>query len=106
MSIDRPMKINQPNNPSVSGPGHSAAAKPIQDPERSRGPAGALFSSDHVQLSNLSAHLSASSSDSPQRAAHLSSLAASVANGTYHVDASVVSGNIINDSLRFAAAGR
>lgn len=69
-----------------------------------RGKAEKPVSSDHVQLTNLSAYLAAAQSDSPVRLGKLSQLGKSVASGGYHVDAGLVSHSIIEDSLRAVRA--
>jgi len=72
----------------------------VDDGRRLRGPAGQAFSSDQVQLSNLSANLS---TNSPGLAAKLAHLTAAVGGGTYHVDAQAVSASILNETLRFSS---
>src|SRR5258708_4908348 len=68
-----------------------------------RGPAGQTFESDQIQLSALSAHLSAAQGNSRAQLEKLSHLSASVGNGAYRVDALEVSGSVIADHLRSSA---
>jgi len=96
------MKVNQPNTTPASGLTQPPASKPVKDNRQASGAAGA---SDHVQLSNLSAHLTASFSGSPSKMNRMSVLTAAVSGGSYHVDAAVVSHSIIQDTLRFTAVG-
>jgi anti-sigma28 factor (negative regulator of flagellin synthesis) len=69
-----------------------------------RGTAEKPVSSDHVQLTNLSAYLAAAQSDSPARLGRLFQLHQAVSSGGYHVDAGLVSHSIIEDSLRAVRA--
>ncbi len=55
-------------------------------------------------LSGLGAHLSAALSDSPAQLRRLTQLAAALSAGRYHVDSSMVSASIIEESLRFSRA--
>jgi flagellar biosynthesis anti-sigma factor FlgM len=55
---------------------------------------------DQVSLSNLSSALSAKQSESPQHAAKLAQLSASVASGSYQVDSQALSSKIISASTR------
>ena len=71
---------------------------------RARGAAEQTPASDQVQITNLSAYLAAAQSDSPARLGKLSQLTVAVSSGGYHVDASVVSNSIIEDSLRAIGA--
>ena len=52
-------------------------------------------STDEVQLSNLSEQIRAQNSNSPERAAHLEKLSAAIDAGTYRVDSTEISRNIM-----------
>ena len=95
------MKISDPHGIAVSGLGQSSAMVPANASGRSAPAARQSSASDQVQLSNLSEHLSAAVADSAGRMKKLSSLAAAVLSGGYHVDAGAVSESIIRYSLQF-----
>jgi len=97
------MRISDPSSSAISSTGRAGGIGPVVDGKRLRGPSGQPFSSDEVQLSHLSANLTAAQSDSPAWTGKLSHLTAAVAGGSYHVDAHEVSASIINDSLRIGA---
>ena len=59
---------------------------------------------DRVQLSNLSANLTATLGDSAAHFTKLSSLGAAVLSGRYQVDAGAVSDSIIRHSLQVGGA--
>lgn len=59
---------------------------------------------DRVQLMALSSYLAAALSGSPAHAAKLAGLASEVSNGQYHVDASAVSGSIIQHRVEFGGS--
>ena len=98
------IKINNPSGTSLTGVGQSGGAGRISS---ERGPAGGTFepfTSDRVQLSNLSAHLAAARGDSKEHIAKLSALTTGFYQGHYQVDANVVSDSIIGHSLQFGGA--
>jgi len=66
--------------------------------QRPANPAGG--GSDRVSLSNFSAALTASDSNSPQQVARLAGISAASANGSYHIDAPAVSASIVNGHFR------
>jgi anti-sigma28 factor (negative regulator of flagellin synthesis) len=59
---------------------------------------------NHVQLSDLSAHLTAALGGSAAHLKKISTLAAALLKGGYHVDTLVVSDSIIRHSLQFGGA--
>src|SRR5579864_7032178 len=59
---------------------------------------------DQIQLSDLSASLASTQSESPPHLARLSSLAAVVSSKGYVVDANLVSASIIQHTLQFGGA--
>jgi len=95
------MQISDSNN-SISGLSKSPEITPNQNGPR-RGPAGQVFATDQIQLSNLGAHLAAAQGNSPAQLEKLSHLTAAVGNGAYRVNAHEVSGTIIADHLRSSA---
>jgi anti-sigma28 factor (negative regulator of flagellin synthesis) len=92
------MKISDSN--SISGLRKSSAITPNQNVLRA--PAGQTFESDQIQLSALSAHLSAAQGNSPAQFEKLSHLTASIGSGAYRVDAQEVSGSVIAEHLRLS----
>ena len=92
------MKISDSSN-SISGLRKSSEIIPNQNGPL-RGPVGQTFEADQIQLSALSAHLSAAQGNSQAQLEKLSHLSASVGNGAYRVDAQKVSGSVIADHLR------
>ena len=95
------MKISDPNGRPLAGLGQSNKIVPSNGSSRSATPEGHSSAADRVQLSNLSAHLSASQGDSAARLKRLSSLESAVLSGGYQVDAGMVSESIIRYSLEF-----
>jgi len=89
------MKITSLGQPNSVTPSVATASR---GPERK--PAG----SDHIQLTNLSSYLASAQSNSPARLERLSHLSASVSDGSYQVNAGVVSDRIIEDSFSARAA--
>jgi anti-sigma28 factor (negative regulator of flagellin synthesis) len=59
---------------------------------------------DRVQLSNLSALLTAALGNSSAHLQKISSLASAVLNGGYYVDSQAVSDSVIRSSLQFGGA--
>lgn len=97
------MRISDPKSSTISDLAQSNGIGPAGDGGRLlRGPAGQAFSSDQVQLSNLSSNLAATQMNSPQWTGKISHLTAAVGSGSYSVDAHVVGGSIIDDSLQFS----
>lgn len=92
------MKITDPNGRSVSvGPSNP---KSVEGGGGWRsGYGGASRNSDEVALSGLSGLVAAVSADSPGYVAKLSSLTATISNGTYQIDAGMLSNHIIEASL-------
>jgi len=80
---------NTPSPAAAAGPRNGSAERPA---------------SDQIQLSNLSAYLAVAQSDTPAHAEKMSSLSGAVSNGTYHVDASLVSASIVQHSLAWGGA--
>jgi anti-sigma28 factor (negative regulator of flagellin synthesis) len=89
---------------------------PFSEVARSGGPAsageskvntvssGPSLAGDRVQLSNLSANLSATLGDSAAHFTKISSLGEAVLSGRYQVDAGAVSDSIIRNSLQVGGA--
>ena len=98
------MKISDSNNKPLSGLGVSKPSEPVIEGSRISAPAVRAAAWDQIQLSNLSAQLTAALCDSPARLAKLAGLSSAVLAGRYQVDASLVSGGIIRDSLLFGGA--
>jgi hypothetical protein len=86
------MKINRSETRPPSGLGNTAGALPASKSGGGTGPEALPLAADRVQLSNLSASLTAATGDS---AAHLEKLSALAA---------VVSDSIIRHSLQFGGA--
>ena len=63
-------------------------------------PTAVPLGTDRVQLSNLSAHLTAALGGSAAHLEKISSLAGAVLNGGYHIDTGAVSDSIIRHSLQ------
>ena len=95
------MKISDPNRTAITL-GRSAGITPAGDAGRRPGTPASKQSADRVQLSHLSAQMSAAYSDSPAHVAKLSSLTATVSSGSYQVDAGVLSNSIIDASLGYS----
>jgi hypothetical protein len=95
------MKISDSSN-SISGLRKSSEITTNQNGPL-RGPAGQTFEADRIQLSALSAHLSAAQGNSPTQLEKLSHLTVSVGSGAYRVDAQEVSGRVIADHIRSSA---
>ena len=95
------MKISVSEGKPLSGLERSNGAGTANKGARSTAPAGPSLRADRVQLSNLSAHLTASLGGSSAHLQKLSSLASAALNGGYQVDAGVVSDSIIRHSLQF-----
>ncbi len=98
------MKISDPSGKPLAGLGQSSASVPSRKSGQSASAAGKTSVADRVQLSSLSAHLSAALGDSAEQVNKLSQLAAAVLTGGYQVDAGTVSESIIRHSLQFGAA--
>jgi flagellar biosynthesis anti-sigma factor FlgM len=94
------MKINDAN---VGGTGAAQAANAVGGAAAAKAQpkAGAAnTSTDEVQLSSLSEQIRAQNSNSPERAAHLEKLSAAIDAGTYRVDSTEISRNIIDESTK------
>ena len=98
------MKINSSENRPLSGLGNSTGAQPASERSGSGSPAGSLLPPDRIQLSNLSASLTAATADSAAHLDKLSALAAVALSGGYQVDAGEVSDSIIRHTLQFGGA--
>jgi hypothetical protein len=95
------MKISDSEGRPPSGLEGLNGAGPASKGAHGTAPAGPSLRADRVQLSNLSAHLTASLGGSAAHLQKLSSLASGALNGGYQVDAGVVSDSIIRHSLQF-----
>src|ERR1700693_2812352 len=102
--MTRAMKINSSEGRPLTGLESSSAASPASDRGSGTGPAGPSLGGDRVQLSNLSANLTATLGDSAAHFTKLSSLGAAVLSGRYQVDAGAVSDSIIRHSLQLGGA--
>jgi len=98
------MKINNSESSPVSGLGRPSGAEPASEKGASSAPSGPSLAPDRVQLSSLSASLTAASGDSATHLKKLSDLAAVTLSGGYHVDAGTVSDSIIRHTLQFGGA--
>jgi hypothetical protein len=98
------MKINRSETRPPSGLGNTAGALPASKSGGGTGPEALPLAADRVQLSNLSASLTAATGDSAAHLEKLSALAAVALSGGYQVDAGVVSDSIIRHSLQFGGA--
>jgi len=87
------MKVNDSNNASIAGAAASTAVQPPASVPKSG--AAPSPSTDQVQLSSLGSSLGALQTDSAQRDAKLSQLAAMVSNGSYSVDSKAVSAAMV-----------
>ena len=97
------MKINRSESMPFSAVARSNGAVPAGGSDSSSS-TESTTGTDQLQLSNLSANLTATRSDSVTHFAKLSSLNAAVLNGGYQVDTGVVSDSIIRHSLQFGGA--
>jgi hypothetical protein len=91
--------------PNSSAAGNSSAvnnSQPAQISTEARQRLAALVSgaSDQVTLSNFSAALTASGSNSPQQIERLAKLSAAAANQSYQIDAPAVSESLVNGHFR------
>ena len=100
------MKINNSEGRPVPGLGRSNAAAPARESEGGAitGPGKSSLEGDRVQLSNLSANLTATLSDSAAHSTKLSALSSAVSIGGYHVDAGIVGDGLIRHSLQFGGS--
>jgi hypothetical protein len=94
------MKINSFEGSLPAGLQGSSGASTASE---SGAPAGPSLAADHVQLSNLSANLTAALGDSTAHLNKLSALSAVALSG-YQVEAGAVSDSIIRHSLQFGPA--
>jgi len=98
------MKINSSERMPFSELARSSAAGSAGESKGITGSSGPSLGADRVQLSNLSANLTATLSDSAAHFSKLSSLGAAVLSGRYQVDAGAVSNSIIRHSLQVGGA--
>lgn len=92
------MKINDTSGSGVSGLGKAQELTSTGFSTKTK--ANRSGQDDEVSLSNLSNALSSLQTDSPHQAGRLTQLSASVASGSYQVDAYRLSGSIIQASIR------
>jgi hypothetical protein len=96
------MKVSDPNGTPLAGldvsKGITAGAG------RRSGKSARSTVADQIQLSDLSASLASTQSESPLHLAKLSALAAVVSSSGYAVDANLVSASIIQHTLQFGGA--
>ncbi|HTA68872.1 MAG TPA: hypothetical protein VK776_11370 [Bryobacteraceae bacterium] len=95
------MKINSSEGRVLSRLGRSGGVGTASQAGGSSASAGPSLGADRVQLSNLSANLTAALGDSAAHLKKLSALSAMALGGGYRVDAGAVSDSIIRDSLQF-----
>jgi len=98
------MEINSSESRPVSSLGNTTGAQPASERGGGAGQGGSALAPDRIQLSNLSASLTAATGDSAGRLEKLSALAAVALSGGYQVDAAVVSDSIIRHGLQFGGA--
>src|SRR5271166_5847240 len=98
------MKINNSSGRPLSELGNTASLRPGDGSGGSVGSGRSSLAQDQVQLSNLSASLTAVMGDSATHLKKLAGLAAATLSGGYQVDAGVVSDSIIRHSLQFGSA--
>lgn len=96
------MKINGSNPASVGSVLKAGTAPAVQ--ANSRGAAAASSSADQVQISFLSARLL--ETYSAEHSSRVARVSGALEGGGYHVEAQVVSANIIDEHLRSDAAAR
>jgi anti-sigma28 factor (negative regulator of flagellin synthesis) len=102
--MTRAMKINSSEGMPFSELARSGGAASAGESKGSSGSSGPSLGGDRVQLSNLSANLTATPGDSTAHFTKLSSLGAAVWSGRYQVDAGAVSDSIIRHSLQVGGA--
>jgi anti-sigma28 factor (negative regulator of flagellin synthesis) len=100
----RAMKINSSEGTPLVGLGRSSVPGTANKSGGSSPPAGPSLATDRIQLSNLSANLTATLGDSAAHFTKLSSLGEAVLSGRYQVDAGAVSDSIIRHSLQVGGA--
>jgi hypothetical protein len=98
------VKISDSPGKPLSGLARSGKVAPARGNVAGGSAAATPPATDRVQLSNLSAHLSAALGESASHLKRLSSLAEAVLTRGYHVDASGVSDSIIRETLQFGGA--
>ena len=91
------MKITNTNSGSVSGLGQSPEVTQPGQAGRVGSDGGGV---DHVQLSSLGAQLGVSGNGSPEGAARLAHLTATVSVGRYPVNASAVSASLVQEHIK------
>ncbi len=92
------MKINDTSGSGVSGLGKAQELTSAGFSSKTK--SNRSGQDDEVSLSNLSNALSSLQTDSPRQAIKLTQLSASVASGSYQVDAHLLSASIIRASMR------
>lgn len=99
------MNISPPGSDSTSGlarsRGRAAASEGKGTQHVGQPPVGQAAASDRAQLSGLSGYLASALAGSPAHLAKMSDLIAAVSGGRYQVDASAVSGSIIQHGIEF-----
>ncbi len=102
--MTRAMKINSSESMPFSELARSGGAAPAGESKGTTGSSGPSLGGDRVQLSNLSASLTATLGDSAAHFTKLYSLGAAVLSGRYQVDAGAVSDSLIRHSLQVGGA--
>src|SRR5437016_1709 len=98
------MKISDFQGGPISGAGRPSGVGRTSGSGGNFAPTAAPLGTDRVQLSDLSAHLTAALGDSAAHLKKIASLAGAVLTGAYHVDTGTVSDGIIRHSLQFGGA--
>ncbi len=102
--MTRAMKINSSEGMPVSELARSGGAASAGESKGTTGSSVPSLGGDRVQLSNLSASLTATLGDSAAHFTKLYSLGAAVLSGRYQVDAGAVSDSLIRHSLQVGGA--
>jgi hypothetical protein len=98
------MNISDSQGRPISGAGRPSGVAPAGGSGGNLSLSAAPSRTDLVQLSNLSAHLSAALGGSAAHLEKISSLSGAVLTGGYHIDTGAVSDSIIRHSLQFGSA--
>ncbi len=95
------MKIHDPNGygTGIHGPGGPSGADAVGRGTSARGSRQTGLRNDQVEISNLAGHLSALTSDSPERLSRIEKLSADFQARRYQVDAAVISCAMVEDGL-------
>ena len=99
------MKIPRSDTKSTPGLNHLAGISPARTGSASKQPTSQAAATDQVQLSSLSSYFASALDGSPAHVAKIGELQGAVSSEQYQVDASVVSGSIIQHSIEFGGAG-